>query len=68
MKNWDTDKLIGLGLLAALLLKIAGDTVITLYGLSVPAGDLAANIVSGLVGYMGKSLIDQFHKNDLGGR
>ena len=68
MRNWDTDKLIGLGLLAALLLKIAGDTVITLYGLNVPAGDLAANIVSGLVGYMGKSLIDQFHKNDFGGR
>ena len=59
MKNIDTDKIIGAGLIAALLLKIIGDVVIVLFGFTVPAGDLATNIVACLAGYMGRSLLEK---------
>lgn len=59
MKSIDTDKIIGAGLIAALLLKIFGDVVITILGFSVPAGDLATNIVACLAGYMGRSLLEK---------
>lgn len=59
MKDVDTDKIIGAGLIAALLLKIFGDMIIILLGFDVPAGDLATNIVACLAGYMGRSLLEK---------
>lgn len=64
MQNLETDKIIGIGLITALVLKITGDIVVTLYGMNVPAADLATNIVSGLVGYMGRSLLDKMRQSD----
>lgn len=64
MQNLETDKIIGIGLILTLLVKVAGDILVTLYGLNTPAADLASNIVSGLVGYMGRSLLDKMRQSD----
>lgn len=56
--TWDTDKIIGAGLIAALLIKIGGDVAVTLITGSPPNSDVATNIVSGLIGYMSKSWLE----------
>lgn len=59
MKNWSTDKLIGVGLIIALFLYIFGFyTSILLTGTITPL-DVASNIVTGICGYMGRSLIEK---------
>lgn len=63
--NWDTDKIIGTGLIAALLVKIIGDFIIMLITGSVPNSDLATNIVACLAGYMGRSLAEKLKKGSL---
>ena len=64
MKNWNTDKIIGAGLIVALILLIVGNMVITLWTGNFPTSDLPMNIVTGLAGYMGRSLLEK-QKNDL---
>lgn len=64
MHSWHTDRVIGAGLIAALLLKIAGDIAITIATGNSPPSDLPMNIVTGLVGYMGRSLMEKGKKND----
>ena len=63
--KWDTDKIIGTGLIAALLVKIIGDFVIMLITGSAPNSDLATNIVACLAGYMGRSLAEKLKKGSL---
>ena len=62
--TWNTDKIIGFGLILALLLKISGDIAITLYVGSSPPSDLPMNIVTGLAGYMGRSLLEKAKKDE----
>ena len=57
MRNWSTDKIIGTGLILALLIKIVGDIMITVINVTAPPSDLPMNIVTGLAGYMGRSLL-----------
>ena len=58
MKNWSTDKIIGVGLVIALFLYIIGFfTSMILIGITAPL-DVASNIVTGICGYMGRSLLD----------
>ena len=64
MKDWNTDKIIGAGLIVALILLIVGNMVITLWTGNFPTSDLPMNIVTGLAGYMGRSLLEK-QKNDL---
>ena len=59
MKNWNTDKIIGAGLILALLIKIVGDIFITVINGTPPPSDLPMNIVTGLAGYMGRSLLEK---------
>lgn len=59
MRNWSTDKIIGTGLILALLIKIVGDIVITVINGTAPPSDLPMNIVTGLAGYMGRSLLEK---------
>ena len=59
MRNWNTDKIIGAGLILALLLKICGDIAISLINGTSPPSDLPMNIVTGLAGYMGRSLLEK---------
>ena len=57
--NWNTDKIIGAGLIAALFLYIIGFySVIIINGTITPL-DVASNIVTGLAGYMGRSLLEK---------
>ena len=59
MNNWNTDKIIGAGLIVALLCYIAGFyTVAAINGTILPL-DVASNIVTGLAGYMGRSLLEK---------
>lgn len=62
LKNWNTDKIIGAGLILALLLLIIGNITITLYTGKFPTTDLPMNIVTGLAGYMGRSLLEKQKK------
>ena len=58
MSQWNTDKIIGAGLIVALFLYIFGFyTVIIINGTITPL-DIASNIVTGLAGYMGRSLLE----------
>ena len=62
MKEWNTDKHVGAGLVHALFLVILFDTVIALHSGTIPSRELAGNIVSGLIGYIGRNLIDEKQK------
>lgn len=64
LKNWNTDKIIGAGLILALLFLILGNITITLYTGKFPTTDLPMNIVTGLAGYMGRSLLEKSKKED----
>ena len=59
MNRWNTDKIIGAGLIVALLLTITGDTVVAIINGNSPPSDLPMNIVTGLAGYMGRSLLEK---------
>ncbi|MBQ7630957.1 MAG: hypothetical protein IJS81_12230 [Selenomonadaceae bacterium] len=59
MRNWNTDKIIGAGLIVALFLKIIGDIAVALINGTSPPSDLPMNIVTGLAGYMGRSLLEK---------
>ena len=59
MRNWHTDKIIGAGLIVALFLKIIGDIAVALINGTSPPSDLPMNIVTGLAGYMGRSLLEK---------
>ena len=60
---WDTDKIIGAGLVAALLVIVIGNIAITFMTGATPSTELPGNIVTGLAGYMGRSLLEK-KKND----
>ena len=64
MKNWNTDKIIGAGLILVLLILVIGNIIITLYTGKFPTTDLPMNIVTGLAGYMGRSLLEKQKKED----
>ena len=59
---WNTDKIIGTGLIAALLLLVVGHILIALKTGKSPPTDLPMNIVSCLAGYMGRSLLEKQKK------
>lgn len=62
MKDWNTDKIIGAGLILVLLILVIGIIPITLYTGNFPPTDLPMNIVTGLAGYMGRSLLEKQKK------
>ena len=62
LENWHTDKIIGAGLIVALLFLVIGNICITLYTGKIPTSDLPMNIVTGLVGYMGRTLLEKNKK------
>ena len=64
MRDWDTDKLLGAGLVVALLLFLFGQFVALVAGYKPLPMELAGTIVTGLIGYMGKSLVDKLKQND----
>lgn len=64
MNRWNTDKIIGAGLIVALLLKITGDIAVAIINGNSPPSDLPMNIVTGLAGYMGRSLLEKQNKGE----
>lgn len=60
MSNWDTDKIIGAGLIIALLFYFVVVLLIALFNRELLPMEVASNIITGLIGYMGKTLVDKF--------
>ena len=63
MKNWGVNKIIGTGLIIALFLIVIADLVIAVVNGEIRSTELPGNIVSGLIGYLGRDLIDKIKKN-----
>lgn len=59
---WSTDKIIGAGLILALILIVIGNISVALFTGTYPPTDLPMNIVTGLAGYMGRSLLEKVKK------
>ena len=64
MKNWDTDKILGTGLAFALIIFIVGQFVALIAGYKPLPMELGTTIVTGLVGYMGRSLAEKLKKDE----
>ena len=59
MKNWDTDKIIGAGLIVALIFYFTTVLIIAIVRGEIMPLEVASNIITGLIGYMGKTLFDK---------
>ena len=59
MTTWDTDKILGSGLVLALILFLIGEFIIVAAGYKPLPMEIAGTIVTGLVGYMGRSLAEK---------
>lgn len=60
----NTDQIISVGLVTALILFIIGEFISVVLGVKPLAMDFATNIGSGLIGYMGKVLIERMKDSD----
>ncbi len=63
MKNWDTEKIVGAGMILALLITICGNIVFALMTEQFPTSDLAKDIALVLGGDMGKDVIKKAVKD-----
>lgn len=52
MKNWNTDKIIGAGLITVLLILVTGSVITFLCSGKFMNLDVVATIATGLIGYM----------------
>ena len=62
--TWDTDKIIGAGLVLSLIIYMIIVGVVTILKDTVLPLDVASNIAVGLTGYMGRSLVEKLKKPD----
>ena len=62
--TWDTDKIIGAGLIFSLVIYLVIVGVIAFFKDTVLPLDVAGNIVTGLAGYMGRNLLSKKQKNE----
>lgn len=62
--TWDTDKIIGTGLVLSLIIYMVIVGVVTILKDTVLPLDVASNIAVGLTGYMGRSLVEKLKKPD----
>lgn len=60
--TWDTDKIIGTGLVLSLIIYMIIVGVVTILKDTVLPLDVASNIAVGLTGYMGRSLVEKLKK------
>ena len=63
MTTWDTDKILGTGLVLALIIFILGEFITVITGHEPLPMEIAGTIVTGLVGYMGRSLAEKLKSN-----
>lgn len=59
MRDWDTDKIIGAGLIIALIFYFTTVLIIAIVRGEIMPLEVASNIITGLIGYMGKTLFDK---------
>lgn len=59
MIAWDTDKIIGTGLVLSLITYMVIVGIVACFKDTVLPLDLASNIAVGLTGYMGRSLLEK---------
>lgn len=59
MISWDTDKIIGTGLVLSLIIYMVIVGIVACFKDTVLPLDLASNIAVGLTGYMGRSLLEK---------
>lgn len=59
LTNVDTDKILGTGLVTALILFVVGNVILVLCGNSPLPIEFGNTIVTGLVAYMGRSLAEK---------
>ena len=65
MKDWDTDKIIGAGLIVALIFYFTTVLIIAIVRGEIMPLEVASNIITVLIGYMGKTLFDKMkHPSD----
>ena len=65
MNDWDTDKIIGAGLIVVALSAVVGSVVVTLAtGADSALETCAKEIAIGLAGYMGRGGVEKFRKKD----
>ena len=65
MRDWDTDKIIGAGLIIVALSAVVGSVVVTLATGSDSALETCAKeIAIGLAGYMGRGGVEKFRKRE----
>ena len=57
--GWDTDKILGTGLIATLIIFIVGQFCALLCGCETLPMEIGGTIVTGPVGYMGRSLAEK---------
>lgn len=57
--TWDTDKIIGTGLVLSLIIYMIIVGIVACFKDTVLPLDLASNIAVGLTGYMGRSLLEK---------
>lgn len=62
--TWDTDKIIGTGLVLSLIIYMVIVGVVAVLKDTVLPLDVASNIAVGLTGYMGRSLVEKLKKPD----
>ncbi|MBR3746642.1 MAG: hypothetical protein IKN27_06745 [Selenomonadaceae bacterium] len=55
----DTDKILGTGLVSALILFVVGNVILVLVGQTPLPMEFGNTIVTGLVAYMGRSLVEK---------
>ena len=60
---WTTDRIIGAGLIITLFLIVIADLVIALINGEIRSTELPGNIVSGLVGFLGRDLLEKVKKS-----
>ena len=61
MKNWNTDKIIGAGLIIVALSAVIGSVIVTLFtGTESALETCAKEIAIGLAGYMGRGGVEKF--------
>ena len=65
LKNWNTDKIVGAGLILALILSLIAWLIVAIFTGVVPALDFQTNIVTGLAGYMGRSLLEKNRNEEI---
>ena len=66
MKDWSADKIIAVGMMAALLLTILGADIVSVMKGDMEIASLGKEIIIGLFGYMGRGAVQMMQNSQPG--